>query len=255
MKIISIFNQKGGVGKTITSVNLATCLALEGKKVLLVDLDAQSNSTKNFDRYNPNTLSVYDLLIDESVDIIDTIQDTEVENLDIIPSNIKLITAENQILNDTMRSRENRLKNALRGIESDYDFCIIDCPPTLGILIINALTASNDVISPIKVDKFALDGFQNLMDTIESVKREFNSDLNFMGVLITMDRATRVNKEVKGYLKENLGDMMFKTTIRDNTAVTQSTFEYMPVVIYSNKSNASKDYFEFTKEVISNVQV
>lgn len=254
MKVISVFNQKGGVGKTTTAVNLATCFAQMGSKVLLIDIDGQSNTTKNFDRYNSDKMSVYNLLIDKNIDTIDVIQDTEIDNLDIIPSSINLIRAENIISNDTFRSRETRLKNALKSIENEYEFCIIDCPPSLGILVSNALVASDYVITPLKIDKYSLDGFSNLMEAIESVQEELNPTIEFLGILITMDKSTNINKDVKDLLEETMGDKLFKTTIKENVEVTKATFEEKPVVIFNPKARASQDYIEFSKEVLEHVK-
>lgn len=251
MKTIAIFNQKGGVAKTATSINLANCLANEGQKVLLVDIDGQSNATKNLNRYNPQKLSICDLLLKkDDIDVIDVIQDTEIENLDILPSSIQLIKSENIIANETF-SRESKLKKILKNITDDYDYCIIDCPPNLGIYVSNALVAATHVITPVKIDQYALEGFQNLTEAIEEVKEELNPNLEFMGVLVTMDKSTTINRDIKELLKEQLPNKLFKTSIRENVDVVKSTFSGMPVISFNPNARASKDYINFTKEVLN----
>ncbi|WP_195940924.1 ParA family protein [Romboutsia sp. 1001713B170131_170501_G6] len=249
MKKISILNIKGGVAKTTSAINLAAILADEGNKVLVVDVDAQSNSTMSFKAYDIDDLSVSDVLLNKDIDIEDVIKETEYENIDILPSNISLAFAEKKILLDVTRNQQNRLKRALEQVNDKYDYCIIDCPPSLNMITINALVASNEVIVPIKIDKFALDGLEYLLESIEEIKEEFNSDLQFKGCFVTMDTATVVNKEIKKALKSILKDKLFDTTIRQNVSVTEASFEQMPVVYYKKSSNASKDYKSLVKEV------
>ena len=197
MKKLSILNIKGGVGKTTSTINLASTLAEEGKKVLIVDIDAQSNSTMLFKVYDIDALSVSDILLDKNINVIDVIKDTDFDNIDILPSNISLAFTEKKILLDVTRNQQNRLKKALEQVEDKYDYCLIDCPPSLNMITINALVASDEVIVPIKIDKFALDGLGYLLDSIDEVKDEFNPNLKFLGCFITMDNATTVNKEIK----------------------------------------------------------
>ena len=240
MKKLSILNIKGGVGKTTSTINLASTLAEEGKKVLIVDIDAQSNSTMLFKAYDIDALSVSDILLDKNINVIDVIKDTDFDNIDILPSNISLAFTEKKILLDVTRNQQNRLKKALEQVEDNYDYCLIDCPP------------SDEVIVPIKIDKFALDGLGYLLDSIDEVKDEFNPNLKFLGCFITMDNATTVNKEIKKALKELLGEKMFTTNIRQNISVVESTFEQKPLIYYKSKSNASKDYIKLSKEVFKN---
>ncbi|MEX0049558.1 ParA family protein [Clostridium butyricum] len=246
MKIISFLNIKGGVAKTTSCVNVAAQLGREGKKVLIIDMDPQSNATKYLHMYNPNLKGTYEILNGEDV----AVQGTVFDHVWLIPANISLIMSESEIISDMKRARETRIKKWLQSKNTNtFDYVLIDCPPSLGMLSINALVASDYVIVPLKIDKFSLDGFEYLMSSIQEVKEEFNSNLNVLGILITMDKATRINKEIKGELKEELGDLMFKQTIRDNVDVIKSTFESKPVIYMNKNANASKDYIKFVEEM------
>ena len=250
MKVISFLNIKGGVGKTVSTVNIASELGRRGKKVLVIDLDPQSNTTKYLGMYYPNSKSTYDLLNGEDIGI----SITKVENVWLIPSNINLIMSESEILSDTKRSRETRLKKYIN-LKNDgsFDYILIDCPPSLGILSINALTASDYVLVPLKIDQFALDGFEYLISSIQSVREEFNSHLELLGLFVTMDKATRINREIKNELITEIGDLLFKQTIRDNIDVVKSTFESTPVVCFNKKANASKDYKGLVEEILCRI--
>ena len=229
MKKLSILNIKGGVGKTTSTINLASTLAEEGKKVLIVDIDAQSNSTMLFKAYDIDALSVSDILLDKNINVEDVIKGTDFDNIDVLPSNISLAFTEKKILLDVTRNQQNRLKKALEQVEDKYDYCLIDCPPSLNMITINALVASDEVIVPIKIDKFALDGLGYLLESINEIKDEFNENLKFL-----------------------LGEKMLDTHIRQNISVVESTFEQKPVIYYKSKSNASKDYIKLAKEVFKN---
>lgn len=249
MKKVSIFNIKGGVAKTTSTANLGACLSQQGKKVLLVDLDSQSNLTKLFKTYSIEDLSISDVLLDKNLDIHKAIKRTDFENLDIISANINLTFTERNILLDETRSQQDRLVIALSQINDEYDYCLIDCPPSLNIITVNALCASDEVFVPIKIDKFALDGLEYLLDRISEIKENFNSNLNFKGCFITMDTATTVNKVIKQELKKLLGDKMFDTTIKQNVKVIESTFDECPVVFGNKKARASINYRDLYKEV------
>lgn len=249
MKKVSIFNIKGGVAKTTSTANLGACLSQQGKKVLLIDLDSQSNLTKLFKTYSIEDLSISDVLLNKNLDIHKAIKRTDFENLDIISANINLTFTERNILLDETRSQQDRLVIALSQISDEYDYCLIDCPPSLNIITVNALCASDEVFVPIKIDKFALDGLEYLLDRISEIKENFNSNLNFKGCFITMDTATTVNKVIKQELKKLLGDKMFDTTIKQNVKVIESTFDECPVVFSDKKARASINYRDLCKEV------
>lgn len=254
MNILSIVNIKGGVGKTVSTVNIAACLGELGKKVLIVDADPQSNATQYLNCYDPEGISTYDVLMDKDLDINTVIKSTEVNKVYIIPANIKLILCENEIINDTRRSRETRFKKALEDLK-EYDYIIIDCPPSLSVITTNALVASDYVLVPIKIDKFALDGFGYLLDTVDQISDEFNPGLEFLGAFITMDKRTAVNKNIKLELKEALKEKFLNTSIRENVKLVQSTFEQKPVVMFHKNAISSKDYRALTQEVMQHVKL
>lgn len=250
MKVISFLNIKGGVGKTVSTVNIAAELGIRGKKVLVIDLDPQSNTTKYLGMYYPNSKSTYDLLNGEDIGI----SITKFDNVWLIPANINLIMSESEILSDTKRSRETRLRKYLNSKkDGNFDYILIDCPPSLGILSINALTASDYVLVPLKIDQFALDGFEYLISSIQSAREEFNPHLELLGLFVTMDKATRINREIKNELITEIGDLLFKQTIRDNIDVVKSTFENTPVVYFNKKANASKDYKALVEEMLCRI--
>ena len=249
MKKISVFNIKGGVAKTTSTANFGACLEEKGDRVLLVDLDPQSNLTKLFKAYSMEDVSIADVLLDKNLDIEKVIKKTDFENIDILPSNVTLAFAERKILLDVNRSQQNRLAKALEEIEDKYDYCLIDCPPALNMITVNALCASDEVLVPIKIDKFALDGLEYLLDSIEEIKEEFNPNLNFKGCFITMDSSTTVNNVIKQELKSVLGEKMFNTSIHQNIKVVESTFEECPVVFSSKKARASINYKDLSKEI------
>lgn len=238
MKVISFLNIKGGVAKTVSTVNIAAELGRQGYKVLIIDLDPQSNATKYLGLYYPNSQGSYELLKGENVGV----SLTNYENAWLVPANINLIASESEILADTKKARETRLRKWLSKSPEQFDYVLIDCPPSLGMISINALVASTHVLVPLKIDKFSLDGFGYLIDSIQATREEFNEDLKLLGVFITMDRSTKINREIKQELKDELEDLLFKQTIRENVDVIKSTFESTPVVYFNNRAAASKDY-------------
>ncbi|ACD52929.1 sporulation protein [Clostridium botulinum] len=246
MKIISFLNIKGGVAKTTSCVNVAAQLGKEGKNVLIIDIDPQSNATKYLNMYDSHVKGTYEVLRGEDI----SIQPTKYDGLWLLPGNINLIMSEGEILTDTKRVKETRLKTWLSVKDQKaFDYILIDCPPSLGMLSTNALVASDYVIVPLKIDKFGLDGFEYLMSSIEGVGEQFNHNLNLLGILITMDKSTRIHKEIKQELKEELGDLIFNQTIRDNVDIVKSTFESTPVVYLNSRANASRDYKKFVEEL------
>lgn len=252
MKVLSLMNIKGGVAKTVSSVNFAACLVEKGYRVLLIDLDPQSNATNYLQRYDFKGPSTYDVLMGGvELDVI-----KESYGINLVPGNIKMIIAENEIMNDTRRSRENRLKKFIKKVEDEhlFDYVIIDCPPSLGVLSTNALVASTHVLVPIKIDKFGIDGLEYLLETVFEVKEELNPGLEFLGAFITMDKPTKVNKEIKEQLREVLQSRLLKSSIRENVAVIKSTILQTPVVIMDPKANASKDYRALCEEVVGLVR-
>ena len=214
MKKVSIFNIKGGVAKTTSTANLGACLSQQGYKVLLIDIDPQANLTKLFKAYSMDELSISDVLLDKTLDISKVIKNTDFKNIDIIPSNITLTFTEKSILIDNTRSQQNRLSKALSELNNKYDFCLIDCPPSLNMITVNALCASDEVLVPIKIDKFALDGLEYLLESIDEIKDEFNPSLSFKGCFITMDSATTVNRLIKKELKNF--QYYYKTKCKSN---------------------------------------
>lgn len=246
MKIISFLNIKGGVAKTTSCINVAAQLGKEGKKVLVIDMDPQSNATKYLNLYNPKSKGTYEILNGEDVPVQITVYD----NVWLIPANINLIMSESEILSDMKRARETRMRKWIESKNSNtFDYILIDCPPSLGMLSINALVASNHVIVPLKIDMFSLDGFEYLMSSIQEIQEEFNSELKVAGILITMDKSTKIHREIKSELREEFGDLIFKQTIRDNVDVTKSTFEAKPLIYLNKSANASKDYKNFVEEL------
>lgn len=250
MKIISMLNIKGGVAKTVSTVNIAAEIGTLGYEVLVIDLDPQSNATKYLNMYSPNEESVYELLKGENFNYI---KDTEFKGVSIVPANIKLIMSEAEILADTKKARETRLNKYLKKLDKTFDYVIIDCPPSLGMLTTNALAASDYVLVPIKIDKFALDGFEYLISSIEEVKEEFNSRLELLGAFVTMDKATKVNREIKEELEEALGSRFFKQSIRENAEVVKSTFKSKPLMYFNKNAVATKNYKLLVEELICRI--
>ena len=254
MKTIAVINIKGGVGKTISAVNIAAILNRQGKRVLLGDLDAQANATQLLNCYGKGEHSVLDAFLIKDFPTEKSILSTDYENLDIIPSNIDFAFAESKIIVDTTRPQQTRLRKALKQVNDRYDFCLLDCPPNIGVVTINALAAADYVIVPIKIDAFALEGLDHLISTIMAIKEEFNENLRFLGCFVTMDSYTSVNREIKRVLHEQEILKMFVTSIKRNTKVPESTFEQAPVVFTAPKSSASSNYFELTRELMSRIE-
>ncbi len=249
-KIIAVGNQKGGVGKTTTTVNLGAALAYLGKKTLIVDSDSQGNATSGLGTARGDVdISLYDVLINEEP-ISDAILPTTRENLDIVPSNIQLAAAELELVN--VKHRETKLKEALATIRDQYDYILIDCPPSLGQLSINAFTASDTILIPVQAEYYALEGLTQLLNTIRLVQRNFNRNFRIEGVLITMlDARTNLGFEVVEEVKKYFQEKVYDTMIPRNIRLSEAPSYGLSIIDYDKKSRGAQKYIELAKEVIT----
>lgn len=248
-KVIALCNQKGGVGKTTTAINLATYLALSGKRILLIDIDPQGNATSGLG-INKHDIkhSVYHLLIDDA-DPRSIVINTQINNLLLIPSNLNLTGAEVELVGTL--GREHRLKKALAGLLNDFDFILIDCPPSLGLLTINALSAANSVLIPIQCEYYALEGLSQLVNTINLVRENINPALAVEGVLLTMaDYRTKLTNEVINEVKKFFNEKVYTSVIPRNIRLAEAPGFGKPIAIYDKSSIAARKYEDFTNELL-----
>lgn len=250
MKTIAIMNLKGGVGKTISATNIAHILAvLKSKKVLLIDNDKQGNASKMFNVHDYEFPSISELITERGIDIQDIIRKTNYENLDIIPANMTLLNANIKVILDTKRPQQTRLSIALKAVENKYDYCIIDNAPDFNMSTINALVAADEVMIPIKIDKFAFDGLDELKDQIENIKEDLNPKLELRGCFVTSYQNNGVNRKGKEDLKQkDIG--VFETHIRKTEKVDESTFESKPIIEHSKRCGAARDYINLVEEYL-----
>ena len=249
-RVISIANQKGGVGKTTTAVNLSASLAVAEKKTLLIDIDPQGNASSGLgiSREEVNR-SIYHALIDQ-VPLKDLLRDTELDFLKIIPSNIDLIGAEIELV--PFPNREMRLRNALKEVREEFDFLIIDCPPSLGLITVNSLTASDSVLVPLQCEYYPMEGLSQLLKTIKLIKNSLNPWLKIEGILLTMfDKRNNISHQVTEEVRKHFGPMVFNTVIPRNVRLSECPSFGKPIILYDADSRGAESYLDLAKEVLS----
>lgn len=247
-KIISVANQKGGVGKTTTTVTLSAILAKKGKKVLLIDADPQGNATSGLGVTKEVEYSVYDVLVNDTT-MDETIQETNIKNLKVCPSNINLAGAEVELV--SMMSREQRLKDKIEEMQTQFDYVLIDCPPSLGLITLNAFTASNSILIPVQCEYYALEGLGQLLNTINLVKKHLNKSLEIEGALLTMyDIRTNLSNQVVKEVKKYFENKVYKTAIPRNVRISEAPSYGMPVTLFDAHSKGAKSYEKFAREFL-----
>ena len=249
-KVIAIANQKGGVGKTTTAINLAASLAALEKKVLIIDADPQANTTSglNFSPDNDEKRTLYEVMIGE-LDVHNALIQTEISNLHMVPSHINLVAVEIEMLD--AEDRESILKKAIAPIRNEYDYIVIDCSPSLGLITVNSLTAADSVMIPVQPEFFALEGLGKLLQTIRLVQNGINPDLTIEGFVVTMfDGRTKVHTQVLNQLREHFKDMVFNTIIQRNIRLSEAPSHGKPIILYDVMSNGTSNYLNLAREVL-----
>lgn len=247
-RVVSIANQKGGVGKTTTAINLAAILAKKNKKVLLIDADPQGNATSGLGLEKTSEFSTYDVLINE-VELANTIQKVDIKKLDVCPTNMSLAGAEVELVG--AEGREYRLKDRIDKVRDTYDFIFIDCPPSLGLITLNALAASDSVLIPVQCEYFALEGVGELLKTVDLVRKYYNRNLTIEGAVLTMyDSRTKLSNQVVVEVNKYFENRVFKTVIPRNVRLSEAPSFGMPIVVYDPRSKGARSYDKLAKEFL-----